>query len=133
MSSAELALQKALVAALKADPVLAAALSGVFDTPPPGQAFPYLCFGPWTGGDWGHKSGAGREHRLSLSLWDDQPDSIRLRQLMDAAERAALAIPAALDGHRLVVMRLSRSLVIRDPLGPDQGVIELRAKTLEAG
>lgn len=131
MSSAELALQKALVAALRADPVLAAELSGVFDTPPPGQPFPYLCFGPWTGTDWGHKSGAGREHRLALSLWDEQHDTIRLRRLMDAAERTALALASALDGHRLVVIRLSRSLVIRDPEGPDQGVIELRARTLE--
>src|SRR3546814_10274819 len=62
MSGAGLALRRALVAALRADVELAGQLSGVFDAPPQGQAYPYLSFGPEVMSDAGHKTGEGHLH-----------------------------------------------------------------------
>lgn len=132
MSGAGLALRRALVAALRADVELTGQLSGVFDAPPPGQAYPYLSFGPDVMSDAGHKTGEGRLHRLQLSLWDDRPDRRRLMELMSLVENALAALAGDIDGHRLVSFRLARSLVMRDPIGVDQGVMEFRATTFAA-
>lgn len=129
MSGAAVALRRAVVAALRAHAPLADGLTGVFDAPPPGQAYPYLSFGPDVMADASHKTGEGRDHRLQLSLWDDGPDTIRLMGLMAGVESALMSLPGDLDGHRLVNCRLARSLVLRDPMGVDQGVMEFRART----
>src|SRR3546814_142665 len=117
---------------LRADVELAGQLSGVFDAPPPGQAYPYLSFGPGVMSDAGHKTGEGRLHRLQLSLWDDRPDRRRLMELMSLVENALTALAGDIGGHRLVSFRLARSLVMRDPIGVDQGVMEFRATTFAA-
>lgn len=129
MSSASLALRQAVVAAFRTRPALAEELTGVFDAPPPGQAYPYLSFGPDVVRDASHKTGEGREHRLQLSLWDDGPDRRRLTELMAEVETTLAALPTSIPGHRLVSLRLARSLVMRDPIGVDQGVMEFRAVT----
>lgn len=129
MSGAAIALRRAVVAALREHGPLADGLTGMFDTPPPGQAYPYLSFGPDTTADASHKTGEGRDHRLQLSLWDDGPDTTRLMALMAEVENALAALPGDIGDHRLVSLRLSRGLVLRDPLGVDQGVMEFRART----
>src|SRR3546814_11066640 len=90
---------------LRADVELAGQLSGVFDAPPPGQAYPYLSFGPDVMSDAGHKTGEGRLHRLQLSLWDDRPDRRRLMELMSLVENALTALAGDIGGHRLVSFR----------------------------
>lgn len=126
--NASIALRRAVVAVLRGYPPLAE-LTGIFDAPPPGQGCPYLSFGPDTVSDWSHKTGEGRDHRLQISLWDDAPDRSRLLLLMGKVEAALAQLSGDLDGHRLVSFRLSRSLVLRDPMGVDQGVMEFRART----
>ncbi len=132
MSAACIALRRAVVAAFREHAPLSAGLTGIFDAPPPGQAYPYLSFGPDTVSDGSHKTGQGREHRLQLSLWDDGADRRRLMELMAEVETALAALPTDIDGYRLVSFRLARSLVMRDPIGIDQGVMEFRAKTFAA-
>lgn len=129
--NASIALRRVVVAALRAHAPLAA-LTGIFDAPPPGQSYPYLSLGPDTTSDWSHKTGEGRDHRLQISLWDDAPDRCRLMQLIGEVEAALAQLPSELNGHRLVSFRLSRSLVLRDPMGVDQGVMEFRARTFAA-
>lgn len=51
---------------------------------------------------------------------------------MGAAEEALAALPAELDGWRLVTMRYLRSRTVRAPRGPWAGVIEFRARMLRA-
>jgi hypothetical protein len=131
MSAASLALQKAMVAALTGDATFSALATGVFDTPPPGQTLPFASFGADVVGDWSHKTGEGRTHRVQLSIWANDGDTVALRQMMAAAEAALAGLPSALEGHRLVSFRAVRSLVLRDARGPDQGVIEFRALTLK--
>ena len=131
MSGAAIAFQTALVAALAAHPPLADALAGIFDGPPPRSPYPYLAIGPIAASDWSHKSGRGRELRLTLSLWDDGATPARLHGLLAEAERAIDALPRDLGGHDLVSLAFLGSRVLRDPAGPWAGILDYRARTLE--
>lgn len=131
MTGAVEAVQTALVTALAGHAPLAGAVSGIFDGPPARAAFPYVGISSAVTGDFGHKSGRGREHRLTLSIWDDGARAGRVHRLMAEMESAIEAMPAVLDGHRLVTLAFLRSRVVRDGDGPWAGIVEYRACTLE--
>ena len=126
MSGAEDALQRAVVTALAG----VAGLGGVYDGPPARAAWPYAAIGPIVSSDWGHKTGAGRELRLTLSIWDGGDAPGRLHELMAAAQTALAAIPRALGGHDLVTLVYLRGRIARDPDGPWAAILDYRARTL---
>lgn len=119
------ALQTAIAAALGG----LDALTGVFDGPPARASFPYAALDATTETDWGHKSGAGREVLVAITLWDDQP--VRLHEIADSVEAAMQALPA-ISGWQLVTMRLMRRRVLRDVAGPWAAAIDFRARMLAA-
>lgn len=126
MSAAGLALQRALFVVLDGQ----SGLTGVFDHVPAGAAYPYAVIGPDVVTDAGSKTGDGREHRLSVSLWDGGASSARVKALMAAVEEAVAGMPGDLGGgQRLVGVRFLRSFVDPAPGGPVRGVIEFRART----
>lgn len=131
MTGAAQAVQAALVTALAGHPPLADEVSGVFDGPPARSPFPYVAIGGGASGDWSHKTGRGREHRLAVTLWDDGDGPARLHRLMAAAEDAIEAIDPDLDGHRIVSIAFLRSRVLRDADGPWAGIVEYRVRTLQ--
>jgi hypothetical protein len=51
---------------------------------------------------------------------------------MAEAEEAVDGIGPELDGHRIVSLAFLRSRVIRDADGPWAGIVEYRARTLQA-
>ena len=77
-------------------------LSGVFDGPPARAIYPYAAIDATTESDWSHKSGAGREVMVGITLWDDQP------------------------------VRLMRRRVLRDVAGPWAAAVDFRARMLAA-
>lgn len=117
------ALQAAIAAALSG----VEGLGGVFDGPPARAAYPYAALDASTESDWGHKSGAGREVLVAITLWDDQP--IRLYELADQVETQMQSLPD-LDGWQLVSMQLMRRRVLRDVAGPWAAAIDFRARML---
>ena len=117
------ALQTAIAAALNG----LADLTGVFDGPPARAAYPYAAIDATTETDWGHKSGAGREVMVAITLWDDQP--VRLHGLADEVEQALQALPDA-NGWELVNLQLVRRRVLRDVAGPWAAAIDFRARML---
>ncbi len=119
------ALQSAIATALSG----AAELSGVFDGPPARAAYPYVALDATTESDWSHKSGAGREVLVAITVWDDQP--VRLHGLADQVE-TALTDLAVIDGWQLVTMQLVRRRVVRDVAGPWAAAIDYRARMLAA-
>lgn len=124
--SAGAALQAALAAAIGA----VGELTGVFDGPPARAAYPYAAIDASTESDWSHKSGAGREVLVAVTLWDDQP--ARLQVLGDAVEAKVLA--AAVDaGWQLVSLKLIRRRTIRDVAGPWATAVDFRARMLALG
>ena len=102
------------------------AVTGVFDGPPARAPFPYVVVDAGTESDWSHKSGAGREVQVAVTVWDDRP------ALADAVE-AAVAGTSALDGWQLVSMRLVRRRTVRDVAGPWAAAVDFRARMLALG
>jgi hypothetical protein len=120
--------QAAVVAALRGG------LGGVeiFDGVPARAAYPYAVIGEGLSSDWSHKSGRGREHRLSVNLWDDGESAARLHGLIGLAEEAIEEMGRVLEGHRVVRLVLLKSRVARRADGPWVGLVEYRVRTLEA-
>jgi hypothetical protein len=117
------ALQAALASALDGiEP-----LTGVYDGPPARAPFPYAAIDAGTESDWSHKSGAGREVLVAVTLWDEQP--VRLHTLADAAETAVTAV-SDVDGWQLASLRLLRRRVVRDVAGPWAAAMDFRARLL---
>jgi hypothetical protein len=130
--TASLALQQAIVAALAGDAELAARMRGVFDQPPPGAEPPYLTVGPDITTDWSTKTGAGREHRLRVTVWEAPHAIRRCAEAMGRVEAVMAALGPALGGHRLVSLRFLRSAIDHGTGAPADavaGVVEYRART----
>lgn len=126
--SASLAVQRLVRAALGG----VAGVTGVFDGPPVDAAAPYLVIGPDLVTDWSTKTEAGHEHRLAVSVWDAGPGSVRAKQLMGGVELALRGLAGGRDGHAVVSTRFVRSLVLTDPDGWTQGLVEFRVRTRAA-
>ena len=118
-------LQAAAIAALQA----VAELGRVYDGQPVQAAVPYAVVEPGAEADWGHKSGAGREVRLAVTIKDEGERPARLRRLMSEVE-AALASVTAVAGWQLVTMRFLSSRVAKDRQGGWIGLVEFRARLL---
>lgn len=131
MSAAVMAVQAAAMAAMRAHAPLADAVSGIFDGPPPGACFPYVAMADSPCADWSWKGGRGREIRLAVSVWDAEARSARLQGLMREVEAAIEAMPAALEGWRVVTLDFLRSRVARDRDGPWSGMVEYRVRVVE--
>ena len=128
MSGAGQALAEAALAALRE----IADLNGVYDGAPLTAAFPYAVVETGPEGDWSHKSGEGRELRLSLLLRDKGERPARLRGLVSAVEAAAGAIGPDLAGWRLVNLLFLRGSMLRGTGAAWTAAIEYRARLLKA-
>lgn len=126
MSTAAITVQRALMAALQG-----LAVTAIYDGPPPDAAYPYAAISDGSTSDWSHKTGRGREHRLSIAIWDDGAVPARLHGLLADAEDAIEAMPRDIDGQRIASLVFLRSRVVRDPAGPWAGRLDYRVRTLE--
>lgn len=102
-------------------------VTGVFDGPPARAPYPYVVVDAGLETDWSHKSGDGREVLVAVTVWDDQP--ARLHELADAAE-AAVAGTSAVEGWKLVSLRMIRRRTVRDVAGPWAVAMDFRARLL---
>jgi hypothetical protein len=121
--SAGVALQAAVAAGVSA----LGLFDGVYDGPPARAAFPYVALDAGSESDWGHKSGAGREVGLAMTIWAAHGDG--LQELADAVEGCVLGT-GAVAGWQLVSVRLMRRRVVRDVAGPWAVAIDCRARLL---
>lgn len=128
--SAGAALQAAVVAALKQAAGIAGVASGVFDGPPARAAYPYLVIGEGLSFDWSTKTETGREHRVTVSIWDEAGRTARILALTAAAGTAIEGIGPALAGHRVAGVRFVRERLVRAPGGPWAGAVEYRVRTV---
>jgi len=128
MTNAAEALTAATIAALGG----IAGLNGAYDGPPLQAAFPYATVDAGPESDWSHKSGEGRELRLSVTIRDQGERPARLRQLMAAAQAAIGAVDGDLDGWRLVTLVFLRSRMLSAPGAGWTAAIDYRARMLKA-
>ncbi|WP_426165824.1 DUF3168 domain-containing protein [Sandarakinorhabdus sp. DWP1-3-1] len=126
--SASLAVQRMVAAALAAVP----GITGVHDGPPVDAVSPYLVIGADVVTDWSTKTETGHEHRIGVTAWVEGPAAASAKAIIGAVETALAGLAGTRDGHRLVSVRLLRSLVLTDPEGWSQGIIEFRLRTVAA-
>jgi hypothetical protein len=127
MSGAGDALQQAARAALGGID----GLCGVYPGPPLQAAAPYAVVEAGAESDWGHKTGEGREVRLSVTLYDEGERPGRVQALAAAAEAAILEINAV-EGWELVTLRFLGSRLARSRSGSWSAAIDYRARLLVA-
>jgi hypothetical protein len=106
-------------------------MGGIYDGPPVQSAFPYAVVELGPEADWSHKSGLGREVRLSVTIRDGGERPARLHLLMSEAESAMEAM-AEIDGWSVATLRFLRSRVVREARGSWAGILEYRARMLAA-
>ncbi|PZN97386.1 MAG: DUF3168 domain-containing protein [Alphaproteobacteria bacterium] len=126
--SASIAVQRLVLAALAAVP----GVTGVHDGPPVDAVSPYLVIGPDLVTDWSTKTETGHEHRIGVTAWVEGPAAAPAKAIIGGVEAALAAMAGTQGGHRLVSVRLLRSLVLTDPEGWSQGIVEFRLRTVAA-
>jgi hypothetical protein len=122
---------EALAEAARAALAALAGLNQIHDGPPLQAASPYATVETGLETDWGHKSGSGREVRLTVALRDQGERPARLRSLAAEAE-AALADLVTVAGWQLVTLVLVRSMTIAESAGKWLAVLDYRARMLAA-
>jgi hypothetical protein len=129
--SPDLALQKALLAHLRSDAALAALLGDpprIHDVAPQAADWPMVLFGRAESRPWGGLEGEGVEHVLTLTCLS-RFDGAEEAKAIVAALRARLhGGEVALEGWRLVNLRVTYADVFRVAEGR-QGVVRVRAVT----
>lgn len=120
----------ALAAAAKARLAGMAELRGVFEARPWQAAFPHATVDTGAEIDWSHKSGAGREVRLAITIRDKGERTERLRALIAAAEYALSGLAGQADGWRVVSLIFLRSRIVEDGREGWAGTIDYRARML---
>jgi hypothetical protein len=106
-----------------------AGLSGVHEAAPLQAAIPSATVAAGLETDWSHKSGAGRELRLSVMLRDEGESPSRLRALAGAAEAALQGLETD-GGWRLVTLVFVRSIFAAQTPGKWTATIDYRARML---
>ena len=131
--SPDLALQKALLNHLRADASVKALLGDparVHDEPPEAPAFPYVALGRAETRPWGGLDGEGIEHLLTLTCVSRFDGAEEVKAVIAALRVALHGAAPALDGHRLVNLRVTYADVFRAPgWRPLYGVLRIRAVT----
>ena len=108
-----------------------AGLTGVHEAAPIQAAVPYAMVAAGMENDWGHKSGAGREIRLSVTLRDEGESPARLRALCHAAQAALEGLETE-GGWRLVTLVFVRSIFAAQAPGKWTATTDYRARMLAA-
>jgi hypothetical protein len=114
-----LQLQKAIVAALKADAGVDAIIAGrIYDAVPGSAVKPYLSFGAFQLLPEHGDCLDGGEAFVTLDGWAAGPDTVQVKSLGSAVAKALDRAPIVLtDGQRLVEMSVEQTQYMRDPDG----------------
>ena len=108
-------------------------LNGVYDGPPLTAAFPYAMVETGPESDWSHKSGEGRELRLSILIHDKGERPARLRGSGGRARGVVTQRSGPdLAGWRLVNLVFLRESMLRSTGAAWTAAIEYRARLLKA-
>jgi len=117
MTSPVLALRRAILNAAGADERLTSLMGGslrLHDEPPRGTEPVYALFGDVTAKDWSTDFDRGHEQDFVIAVWAERGSA---GTALTVAERLAAILddaPLALDGHRLVNLRVTEIASRRD-------------------
>lgn len=129
--SAESVLQAALLAVLRGDATLSAGLNGVFEGPAVKASLPFAELGPLLSVDWGTKTAAGREVRISVTVHAAGETGAVVQMPADAVGAAIERLPRALTGWRVASVVFVRLRMLPGGAGQWAAVIEYRVRMME--
>ena len=105
----EIAFRAALLAWLSADPVLAAELNSITEEAPLRASPPWLGVVASASGDFGHKTGAGREVRVAFELQYLGDDPASAAGLVAAIEARIAEFPSGQAGFSVASLSFVRA------------------------
>lgn len=130
MSDHSWGLQKAIFDALTGDAALMGMVTGVFDRPPQGTAFPYVTLGEATVVDGSDKTNAGQEHTLTLHAWSRERGRKEVKDIMAQVFEVLHDKAIAVTGFVLVNLRFEFGETMLDGDGlTHHGIARYRAVT----
>ena len=105
-------LQQAIYQTLTADSTLMALITGVFDRPPQGTAFPYVTIGESSGSDWSSKTTTGMEHNFILHIWSREGGRKQTAQIMERLHTLLHQVILTVTGQTMILMRFAASSIL---------------------
>jgi len=127
----EIAFRTALVAWLRADPILADMLNSIEEDGPVAASPPHLALVASAGTDWSTKTARGREIRLALELAGRGDDPAQTAVLAQRVEQRIATLAPQQAGYRIVVTQFLRSRVERRRRGLRAVLLEYRFTLIE--
>ena len=127
----ELAFRAALMAWLRADPILADMLNSIEEDGPVAASPPHLALVASAGIDWSTKTARGREIRLALELAGRGDDPAQTAVLAQRVEQRIATLAPQQAGYRIVVTQFLRSRVERRRRGLRAVLLEYRFTLIE--
>ena len=127
----EIPFRAALMAWLRADPILADMLNSIEDDGPVAASPPHLALVARAGIDWSTKTARGREIRLALELAGRGDDPAQTAVLAQRVEQRIATLAPQQAGYRIVVTQFLRSRVERRRRGLRAVLLEYRFTLIE--
>jgi hypothetical protein len=127
----EIAFRAALMAWLRADPILADMLNSIEEDGPVAASPPHLALVASAGTDWSTKTARGREIRLALELAGRGDDPAQTAVLAQRVEQRIATLAPQQAGYRIVVTQFLRSRVERRRRGLRAVLLEYRFTLIE--
>ena len=127
----EISFRAALMAWLRADPILADMLNSIEDDGPVAASPPHLALVASAGTDWSTKTARGREIRLALELAGRGDDPAQPAVLAQRVEQRIATLAPQQAGYRIVVTQFLRSRVERRRRGLRAVLLEYRFTLIE--
>jgi hypothetical protein len=113
-----LALQAAIVAALRADGGLSSLVADrIWDRAPQGGAFPFVSLGPELSAPWEGSDLEGWEVEWQVDTWSRGDGAVECRRVMAAVASVLHREPLSVSDHRLVLGSLIAQRTMDDPDG----------------
>jgi hypothetical protein len=130
MGSAGLALQKAIYDRLTGNAALMAIVSGVFDSVPEAQAFPYITIGDDTAVDFGTHTWKGQNLTITIHSWSMARGRAQVKDIMKRVYDLLHEQLLTMQGHTMFSMRFDFEQTFLDPDGVTyHGLQRFRALT----
>ncbi len=127
----EISFRAALMAWLRADPILADMLNSIEEDGPVAASPPHLALVASAGTDWSTKTARGREIRLALELAGRGDDPAQTAVLAQRVEQRIATLAPQQAGYRIVVTQFLRSRVERRRRGLRAVLLEYRFTLIE--
>ena len=127
----EIPFRAALMAWLRADPILADMLNSIEEDGPVAASPPHLALVASAAADWSTKTARGREIRLALELAGRGDDPAQTAVLAQRVEQRIATLAPQQAGYRIVVTQFLRSRVERRRRGLRAVLLEYRFTLIE--